>query len=316
MHLEPTSEQQQLDQTVAALMRRYAGADQARQQGEKMDRALLDAMADGGLLDAVRDGGPIEGVLVVERAAEALACAPIAARVLVGPLAGIRDLPHAVGLADRSKEAMVRYGSECEAFLVLDGERAVFATVDDVDVEPVAASFGPGYALVSLRGGQDLGDGGADRLRRAWQVGIAVEAASTMLPAVVKTADHVTQRYQFGRPIGSFQAVQHRLAQAYVMAEATKWLGRRAAWYHDQEFLTASAAAYACESAEVAYTSTHQVSGAIGVTTEYGLVQWTLRLLALKTALGGKRSHARRVAAARRQMDRSGLPSPVHLTVS
>jgi hypothetical protein len=284
-----------------------------------MDRALLDALADSGFLDAVRAAGPVEGVLVVERAAEALACAPVAARVLVGPLAGIHDLPAAVGLADRQDEAMVRYGFECEAFLALDGlgeGGAVLATADDVEVRPVAASFGPGYALVTIRDGEDLGPETAARLRRAWQVAIAVEMASTMLAAILKTVQHVSQRHQFGRPIGSFQAVQHKLAQAYVTAEASKWLARRAAWFHDQEFLTASAAAYACESAELAYANTHQVSGAIGVTTEYGLVLWTLRLLALRTALGGKRVHARQVAAARRLMDVSALPSPLDLSSS
>jgi alkylation response protein AidB-like acyl-CoA dehydrogenase len=96
------------------------------------------------------------------------------------------------------------------------------------------------------------------------------------------------------------------------MAEGSKWLARRAAWHHDQEFITASAAAYACESAEVTYTNTQQVSGAIGITTEHGLVLWNLRLLALRAALGGQRMHARRVAAARRQMDLSGVPSPLH----
>ena len=151
-------------------------------------------------------------------------------------------------------------------------------------------------------------------MRRAWQVGIAVEAAATMLPAIAKTVEHVTERHQFGRPIGSFQAVQHRLARAYVMAEGSKWLARRAAWHHDQEFVTASAATYACESAEVTYTNTQQVSGAIGVTSEHGLVLWTLRLLALRAALGGPLMHARRVAAARHQMDLSGVPAPVHLT--
>jgi alkylation response protein AidB-like acyl-CoA dehydrogenase len=315
MDLELTAEHQQLDQAVATLMNRQAGPDRARELSDKMDRALLDALSNSGFLDTVSEAGPIEGVLVVERAAEALACAPVAARVLVGPLAGIHNLPPAVGLADGRVDAMVRHGAECEAFLVLDGggdAGAVLADADDVDVRPVAASFGPGYALVTVRSGEELGPEVGARLRRAWQVAIAVEAASTMRAAVLKTVEHVTQRHQFGRPIGSFQAVQHKLAQAYVGAEASKWLARRAAWFHDDEFVTASAAAYACESAELAYANTHQVTGAIGVTTEYGLVLWTLRLLALRSALGGKRMHARRVAAARRRMDLSELPSPVH----
>jgi hypothetical protein len=312
MDLALNTDQQQLDQAVVSVMRRHAGPERARDLGEKMDRGVLDALAAAGFLDAAAEAGPIEGVLVVERSAEALACAPVAARALIAPLAGIRDLPAAVGLADRRQDAVVRYGAECEAFLVLDGDRALLATPDEAEIEPMAASFGPGYALVTVRRGHDLGPDTASRLRRAWQVGIAVEAAATMLPAIAKTVEHVSERHQFGRPIGSFQAVQHRLARAYVMAEGSKWLARRAAWYHDQEFLTASAAAYACESAEVTYTNTQQVSGAIGVTTEFGLVLWTLRLLALRAALGGQRMHAQRVAAARRQMELSGGPPPIH----
>jgi hypothetical protein len=313
MDLELSAEQEQLDRALSTLMGRYAGPDRARELGDKMDRALLDALADSGFLNTVHEAGPIEGVLVTERAAEALACAPVAARVLVGPLAGIRDLPPAVGLADRRREAMVRYGAECEAFLAIDADGgAVLANAEDVEVLPVAASLGPGYALVTVRRGAELGPELGERLRNAWQVAIAVEAAATMRTAVLKTVHYVTQRHQFGKPIGSFQAVQHKLAQAYVAAEASRWLARRAAWLNDDEFVTASAAAYACESAEVTYAATHQVSGAIGVTTEYGLVLWTLRLLAIRAQMGGKRTHARRVAASRRRMDLTGLPSPVH----
>ena len=75
---------------------------------------------------------------------------------------------------------------------------------------------------------------------------------------------------------------------------------RCGAWYYDDEFLTASAAAYTCEASQVTYTNTHQVTGAIGVTTEYGLVLYTMRLMGLQRELGGRRAHARRVAAARR----------------
>jgi len=249
---------------------------------------------------------------VVEQLAGALAGAPVAARILVGPMAGVTDLPPSVGLLNGRTEQMVPYAPECEAFLVIDSDRALLATADDVTVEAVDSAFGGGYGRVTVRRGDDLGEGSGARLRRAWEVGIAVEAAGLMIPAIEMTAEHVSQRYQFGRPIGSFQAVQHRLARAYVMAQGTLWLGRRAAVHADDEFLTASAAAFAAESAEGTYTNTHQVSGAIGVTTEFGLHLWTMRLLALARMLGGKNAHARRVASARRSMDLSGLPSPVH----
>lgn len=316
MDLELTSEQHQLGDAVDALMRKHPVVDRARELGDAMDRALLDTMEDSGYLDVVRDAGPIEGALVVERASEALALAPIAARVLVAPLAGVTDVPSAVGLVDRPDGTLVRYAPECEAFLVLDrdggGDEARLASVDDVEIEPVESVFGGSYGRVVVRGGESLGAGSADRLRRAWQAALAVEAGHTMLGAVKMTVEHVSSRYQFGKPIGSFQAVQHRLARSYGLATGTIWLARRAAWFHDDEYLTASAATFACEGADNTYTNTHQVTGAIGVTTEYGLTLRTLRLYGLQRELGGKRAHARRVAAARRRQDRSGLPMPVH----
>ena len=299
MDLDLSADQLALEKALDALLARHG-------HGERL-MSELDA---AGYLDVVRDAGPIEAVLVVERAADALALGPVAARVLAGPLAGVRDLPAAVGLVDGGSSALCRWAPLCDAFLVLDGDRARLAGRDDVEIEPVESSFGAPYGRVTVRRAEDVGPG--DRLRRAWQVAIAAELEGTMLAAIAKTSAYVTQRHQFGRPIGAFQAVQHRLATAYAMAMGTRWLARRGAWYVDDEFVTASAAAYGCEAAYLTYTNTHQVSGAIGVTTEHGLVGWTTRLLGLRQELGGQRAHARRVAAVRRAAAKP-WPTPLPL---
>jgi alkylation response protein AidB-like acyl-CoA dehydrogenase len=301
MDLELSDEQVALDEAVAKLLDSHAGSPE-----------LLRRLDEAGYLDVVRDGGPVEGVLVVERAAEAQAASPVAGRVLAGPLAGITDLPPAVGLLERTDGALCRHAPACEAFLVVDGSRALLARRDQAEVEPVESTFGAAYGRVRIREGADLGPGSGDRLRRSWQVAIGAEAEGAMLAAIVKTARHVTERYQFGRPIGSFQSVQHRLAGVYSMALATRWLARRGAVFVDDEFVTASAAAYACEAAQATFTNLHQVCGAIGLTEEFGLVGWTTRLLALRQELGGQRNHARRVSAVRRAMDKP-WPSPVPL---
>ncbi|HVM64019.1 MAG TPA: acyl-CoA dehydrogenase family protein [Acidimicrobiales bacterium] len=266
-------------------------------------------LGDLGYLDVVRDAGPVEGVLVVERCAAGAYEAPFAARVLAGPLAGAHDLPPAVGLV-HGRSAITRWAPVCDAFLVLDGDDALIASRDDVDVVPVDSSFGAPYGRVTVRRAERVAAG--DRLRRAWQVAIAAEAEGMMLAAIERTARHVSERVQFGRPIGAFQAVQHRLAAAYAQAMGTRWLARRAAWSAGDEFVTASAAAYACEAAALTYQNVHQVTGAIGITSEYGLVKWTLPLLALREELGGQRAHARRVALVRRAMDKP-WPSPIPL---
>ena len=178
MDLDLTSEQVALEDAVAKLLARHG-------TGER----LLVELDEAGYLDVVRDAGPIEGVLVVERAAEALAVGPVAARVLVGPLMGVGDLPPAVGLVDGASGSLCRWAPHCEAFLVLDGSRALLAGRADVDVTPVETAFGAPYGRVTVRGGDEIGSG--DRLRRAWQVAIAAEAEGTMLAAIAKTAQHV-----------------------------------------------------------------------------------------------------------------------------
>src|SRR5215203_2627257 len=123
MDLELSPEQDQLRQSVATVARRHAGLPRARELGPKMDHALLGALHEAGFLDVVRDARAMEGALVVELLTGALACAPVAARVLVGPLAGVVDLPPSVGLLNGLTDQVAPYAPECEAFLVLDGER-------------------------------------------------------------------------------------------------------------------------------------------------------------------------------------------------
>jgi hypothetical protein len=299
--LELSDEQQLLDGALASLFGRHAGPARARAMVGSVDTDLLGVLAKADYLD-VAQAGPVEAVLVAERAAAAVACAPIVARVLVGPLAGVGDLPPTVGLV-AGPHSLVRYAGSCDAYLVLDGTDgapARLAAADGVEVEPVASAATYPMGRVRVLRAETLAPGSGDSLRRAWQVGLAVEIASTALAAVELSARHVRDRHQFGRPIGSFQAVQHRLARCYAMAQAGRWLARRGAWRPTDEFVTASAAAFACATAQATYDNTHQVTGAIGMTDEYGLVQWTMRLLALQRELGGARAHSRRVAAARR----------------
>jgi alkylation response protein AidB-like acyl-CoA dehydrogenase len=305
MDLQLSPEQESLDDSLRRLFAQHAGLERARQLNGSLDTDLMTTLAATGYLDAGYEAGPIEALLVAERAAEAAACAPITTRALVGPLAGIANLPPLLGLVS-SPNGLVRYAGHCDAYLVLDNQTAHMAIADDVEVDSVASPAAFPLGRVTIGTSVPLTASSGPRLRRAWQIAIAAEIGSMALAAVRFSAEHVSGRHQFDRPIGSFQAVQHRLARCHGMAEATRWLARRAAWNIHDEFLSASAAAFACETAQATYDSTHQVAGAIGITDEFGLVHWTTRLLVLQQELGGASAHARRVAAARR--DRSVPP--------
>lgn len=303
MEIDFTEEQRALGDVLSNIMAKSA-----------KDADLLQTLGREGFLDAYADAGIAEAILVVEHAAAAMVDSPITTRALVAPLAGIEGLPDTVGLADRSTGAIVRFAPTCEAFLFLDGDEVFLATADEVEVEPMDSAFGWPLGRVTRRGGTTLAPGTAGALRRAWQTSIGLEAASLAHAALSKTAEHVRVREQFGKPIGGFQAVQHQLAKTFAMAEGARWLARRACWFVDDEFVTASAAAHGCATARSTYVSTQQVTGAVGLSSEYGLTDMTLRLMGLRQELGGQSAHARNVYLARRAQDPSGVPSPAPLT--
>jgi alkylation response protein AidB-like acyl-CoA dehydrogenase len=120
-----------------------------------------------------------------------------------------------------------------------------------------------------------------------------------MEAALAITVSYVQRRRQFGRAIGSFQAVQHRLALCTVQLEGTRWLTCEAAARGAPEEAVAIAAAYACDAAQRVFRETHQLSGAMGYTREHPLHVFSMRLVALRLEHGGAGAHLREIARTR-----------------
>ncbi len=116
------------------------------------------------------------------------------------------------------------------------------------------------------------------------------------------TVEYATTRTQFGRPIGSFQAVAHRCADMRSDIDALRLLVYQAAWCVGQEghgMLAVSAAkAYGNEALRRIFTHAHQVHGAIGFSTEHDLHLFTRRAKAVELLWGSTASHLERVATA------------------
>ncbi|MGH2662340.1 MAG: acyl-CoA dehydrogenase family protein [Actinomycetota bacterium] len=117
---------------------------------------------------------------------------------------------------------------------------------------------------------------------------------------------HVKDRHQFGRPVGSFQAVQHKLASVYVLLESS----RSAAWWAayalarsspDRHIAAAVAKAHASDVAAFAGTEALQCHGGIGFTWEHDLHLWLKRGKALEFAFGTPAEHRAAVAARLRE---------------
>jgi hypothetical protein len=124
-------------------------------------------------------------------------------------------------------------------------------------------------------------------------------AGRALLEASVR---HASTRAQFGRPVGSFQAVKHQLADVAIGLEFAGPLLDAAAAALAEGSATAardvSAAKVACaDAAARAARAALQVHGAIGYTAEHDLSLWLTKVRALVPAWGSQAEHRDRVMA-------------------
>lgn len=113
-----------------------------------------------------------------------------------------------------------------------------------------------------------------------------VGAASGMLELA---RAHARERVQFGRPIGSFQAVQHRLADTLVAVESSRAV-MGAAWEDGSAQTAMMAKAIAGRAARMAARHCQQVLAGMGFTTEHRLHRYVRRVLLLDELFGSARS--------------------------
>ncbi|MFD5626373.1 acyl-CoA dehydrogenase family protein [Streptomyces sp. NPDC127072] len=126
----------------------------------------------------------------------------------------------------------------------------------------------------------------------------AAQALGVGLALLDRTVEYVKRRTQFGVPVGSFQAVKHRLADAKVALEFARPLLFGAALSMDP----ADVAAAKVTAGEAAYATARtalQAHGAIGYTAEYDLSLWLTKARALRTAWGSPAECRAEVLAAR-----------------
>lgn len=311
MDLTPNEDQQQILDAVGALLKRHAGHQRNMElaRNDAYDTELESKLADAGFLDVAtgEETGPLEAALIAYEIARAAGTVSYGASALVAPML-LGERPDGPIALARSKPGLpIRFGPHARCVLVDAGDEALRLEADPSEWEDVDNDKA-GYPLARLTKsvldrGEPLGPGSGETLRNWWRVTLATEAAATMRGALDTTVNYLRERVQFGRPIGSFQAVQHRLAECTVLAEGARWLALYAAHHGAPATQAATAAAYASSAAYRVFTETHQLHGAIGFTREYHLHVWSLRLPALRQELGGPAAHQRAIAELRFNRD-------------
>ncbi len=156
----------------------------------------------------------------------------------------------------------------------------------------------------------------ADDLARWTALGLALSCADlvgTMRGAVDLAVGYASTRRQFDRPIGSFQAVQHLLADAYVLMEGSCSVARHAAWAVDAlpadsaVDAAAVAKAYCARAARSVCEASIQVHGGIGNTWDCLAHVHLRRALVSSELLGGAGMSLDRVLEHRGMGDHDGL---------
>ena len=122
------------------------------------------------------------------------------------------------------------------------------------------------------------------RSRRRALAALALEAVGVADRALAFGVEHAKSREQFGRPIGAYQAVSHKLADTFVETELARSLAYWAAWCLDEddgeaERAAVAAKAYAADAAVAACERAIQVHGGMGFTWEHPLQRLYKRAL-------------------------------------
>jgi alkylation response protein AidB-like acyl-CoA dehydrogenase len=159
---------------------------------------------------------------------------------------------------------------------------------------------------VTLDGDRVLGEPGQGAEITGWLVSRAIVGLCAMQAGVIEralelTAEYARNRVQFGRPIGSFQAVAQRLADAFIDVEAVRLTMWQAAWLlasgGEAGTAVATAKFWAADAGHrVAHTAVH-VHGGLGIDTSYPVHRYFTAAKHHEFALGGATAQLRRIGA-------------------
>jgi hypothetical protein len=168
--------------------------------------------------------------------------------------------------------------ADAATHILFVGDGGVTAAPREQCVLDDLTSADPGRRLARIRDAGErtpLGSVPADAHHRArWAVATACELIGVARACLDMAVSYAKSREQFGRPIGSFQAVSHQCVDMYVMIEAARGHAEYAAWaVQDHESCAVGAAreAIACagEAAVGCAERTIQIHGAMGFTWEH-----------------------------------------------
>ena len=292
---------------LSGAVRAWAKGDTA--PGRKVWARLADLGVTALMVPEKFDGieaHPVDLVVAAERLGRWCVPGPVTESIAVAPVL-LADDERSAALAAGELIATVALPPHVPRALDADAAGVVLVAADDAVREGTAGnqheSVDPSRKLFDVTAS---GDSQAADVKRAYEFGVLATAAQLVgagQAMLDMSVEYAKQRSQFGRVIGTYQAIKHKLADVHIAVELARPLVYGAALsLADNSSDTArdvsAAKVAASEAALLAARSSLQTHGAIGFTQEHDLSLWLLRVQALRSAWGDPTVHRRRVLEA------------------
>ncbi len=317
MDLELSEDEAALQEGLRSFLDGRFDMAAVRAQAEGLDRGRWAELADTGVfglrLPEAEGGvglGMTEAVLAFEELGRALVPGPVlASHLAAGLVAGAADGTAVVGLVERPATVMlIEHLDALDLLLAIDDEGVWGIGRDGLSAEPVARPLDvltPLHRVDGLPSGELLA--GPEVASRWRQEGAALTAAA-LLGMAARTTElavaYAAQREQFGRPIGSFQAVKHLCADMLTRAELARGVVYAAGvtldgrGVDDPARLVAAAKITAGEAAKANGKACIQIHGGMGFTAEVDAHLYLKRAIVADTWFGSVDAHCEAVAIA------------------
>lgn len=307
-----SEEREMLRATVAALVEKHAGPEAVRaaiesEKGydEKLWQMLCEQVGAAALVVPEELGGAGgelgDAAVVLEELAKGLVPTPLLGTTLAElALLAVGEEAPLEGLAEGTSIGTVVF----DAGYVINGDVAdvVIAAQDgqlthwtDNTVTP-ATAMDPTRRLAAISPGSTTALGADPGLAHTAAILMAVEQVAAASRCLDLTVAYSKDRVQFGRPIGSFQALKHRMSDLYVKVSAARSIVNDA--IADPTPTNASLARYmATEAFNAVAGEAIQMHGGIAITWESDIQFYFKRAHGSAQLLGSSREHLRRLEA-------------------
>ena len=296
---------------LPAAVRAWAQGDTA--PGRKVWAQLADLGVTALMVPEKFDGieaHPVDLVVATERLGRWCVPGPVTESIAVAPVL-LADDDRSAALATGELIATVALppqvpravDADSAGLILVAGRKDGVGQVSDGTADQELESVDPSRKLFEVTAS---GEGRAADVARAYEFGVLATSAQLIgagQALLDMSVEYAKQRSQFGKVIGTYQAIKHKLADVHIALELARPLVYGAALSladdsPDTARDVSAAKVAAADSALLAARSALQTHGAIGFTQEHDMSLWLLRVQALRSAWGDPALHRRRLLEA------------------